>query len=527
MASIFKRKADRNRRDKPYLIAYTDENGRRKVITGSSDKTVSMQIASTKEAEICKRRHGITTAAEDRFTREAKRPIADQVQEYMEHCHHLGMSPRTLGQKRRHLEDWICFVEANRLKDVTDGAFSKYLHRKKDEGKSARTVNHHRSDVMAFLNWCVKTGRIPQNPLKVVPKLDEDADRRRVRRPLCDEELARLLDVAAEQDKKNGTRHPPRRIIYLLAAMTGLRRNELKQLRWHDYDEEAEALRIRIGVGKAKREDLVALHSQVSEALRELKSQGAQPTDNIFKSVPTIITFYKDLARAREAWIAEGATKAEQESKRQSTFLAKFDEEGRVVDFHAMRTTLGTRLALQGVAPQLAQRIMRHSDYRTTLQHYTVLGLADTAKAINQLPEIGGTGQAELRATGTDGRAAPGAARRAQNTALCGATPRPSGQPKASGSSATLPKQPPLDASLSAELHQLATALGEHRVMGLEPSTFSHVGCKPSESSIWGQMVYAFVPSARTRGYRWCPCSIQLRGVLRKQLGQPRGNADF
>ena len=61
-----------------------------------------------------------------------------------------------------------------------------------------------------------------------------------------------------------------------------------------------EALRIRIGVGKAKREDLVALHSQISEALRALKSQGVRPTYNIFKSVPTIITFYKDLARARE-----------------------------------------------------------------------------------------------------------------------------------------------------------------------------------------------------------------------------------
>ena len=258
--------------------------------------------------------------------------------------------------------------------------------------------------------------------------------------------------------------------------MTGLRKNEIKQLRWHDYDEEAEALRIRMGVGKAKREVLVALHSQVSEAWRDLKSQGAQPTENIFKSVPTIITFYKDLARAREAWIGEGVTKAERESKRQTTFLAKFDAEERVVDFHAMRTTLGTRSALQGVAPQLAQRIMRHSDYHTTWQHYTVLGLADTAKAINQLSEIGGTVETELLATGTDGHAAPGAARRVQNTALYGTTPRPSDQPRESGGSAPLPQQPLQDASLSADLRLLATALAEQRVKGLEPSTFSLEG---------------------------------------------------
>ena len=70
------------------------------------------------------------------------------------------------------------------------------------------------------------------------------------------------------------------------------------------------------------------------------------------------------------------------------------------LDLHAMRTTLGTNLARAGVAPQIAQRIMRHADYRTTLKHYTVLGLTDTSKAISQLPSI--QGPQRTLATGTD-----------------------------------------------------------------------------------------------------------------------------
>ena len=54
-----------------------------------------------------------------------------------------------------------------------------------------------------------------------------------------------------------------------------------------------------------------------------------------------------------------------------------------------MRTTLGTQLARHGTKPQVARQIMRHSDYKTTLKHYTVLGLDDTAGAINQIPDIG------------------------------------------------------------------------------------------------------------------------------------------
>ena len=46
-------------------------------------------------------------------------------------------------------------------------------------------------------------------------------------------------------------------------------------------------------------------------------------------------------------------------------------------------------LARQGTKPQVAREIMRHSDYKTTLAHYTMLGLSDTAGAINELPDIG------------------------------------------------------------------------------------------------------------------------------------------
>ncbi len=76
------------------------------------------------------------------------------------------------------------------------------------------------------------------------------------------------------------------------------------------------------------------------------------------------------------------------------------DDEGRGIDLHAMRTTLGTQLARAGVTPQVAQRIMRHSDYRTTLKHYTVLGLVDTSAAMNRLPGVASERQVQA-ATGT------------------------------------------------------------------------------------------------------------------------------
>jgi hypothetical protein len=45
-------------------------------------------------------------------------------------------------------------------------------------------------------------------------------------------------------------------------------------------------------------------------------------------------------------------------------------------------------LARQGIGPQVAQRIMRHSDYRTTAKHYVRLELTDTAAAVGALPSL-------------------------------------------------------------------------------------------------------------------------------------------
>jgi hypothetical protein len=48
---------------------------------------------------------------------------------------------------------------------------------------------------------------------------------------------------------------------------------------------------------------------------------------------------------------------------RPKTRIVTEDDEGRVIDLHALRTTLGTQLARSGIAPQIAQRIMRHAEY--------------------------------------------------------------------------------------------------------------------------------------------------------------------
>ena len=78
------------------------------------------------------------------------------------------------------------------------------------------------------------------------------------------------------------------------------------------------------------------------------------------------------------------------------------DTAGRRLDFHSLRGTFATNLAMAGVSPKAAQELMRHSDINLTMRTYTQLSLIDVASDLNKLPSLP-TGEPQtLRATGTD-----------------------------------------------------------------------------------------------------------------------------
>lgn len=98
----------------------------------------------------------------------------------------------------------------------------------------------------------------------------------------------------------------------------------------------------------------------------------------------------KDLDRAREEWIEEAKTTAETKKRKRSSFLQSLDEQGRCVDFHALRKTFITNLSLSGASPKTAQTLARHSDINLTMNIYTMLGLGDQASAVEALPAVPG-----------------------------------------------------------------------------------------------------------------------------------------
>ncbi len=370
---------------RPYRITWYDEKGERKTLnTHVNEQAVARRMLDDRVSRVQMLKDGIVDADAERMESQAKRPLVSHVSEYLEYCEHQRNAKRNISQKRSHLVELIEHQSLLLLADLTPEALQRHLVQRQDaRGSSARTWNHVRQNVLAFANWCVKHGRLAKNPLSVVPKLDEQADRRKVRRPLTGDELRRLFDVA---------RPVGRLAWYACAYYAGLRKGDLQRLQWSDVD--FDAMTLTISGGKAKRVDVLSMHATLATILMEqLEQTPAIGSAKVFRTAVTDATRRRDFERAG---------------------IPHTNEDGHIADLHALRTTLGTDLARNSVAPQIAQKIMRHANYQTTLQHYTVLGLTDTAGALAQLPDVALQSAAM---TGTDG-VAPVRARGALSGAI-------------------------------------------------------------------------------------------------------------
>ncbi len=284
----------------------------------------------------------------------ACRPVLEHLSQYCRYITARGRSAKYV----RNVKMWVarpvreCGWET--LRDITPASFMLW---RSAQSAAPKTLNQYLGAANSCINWLKDAGRTMHNPLATVKPVETAGRERRVRRALTDDEVLRLL-VASP-------RHRP---VYLVALMTGLRRNELKELRWSDVDLDSArpVLRVRASTTKNKKAAVIPLRDDLVVELRAIRPASMGPDRRVFhRRIPRMPEFRADLKRAK---------------------IAGTDEQGRRVDFHALRHTLGTNLSRYGVAPRSAMEIMRHSDMRLTQRAYTDVSRLPLDEAMEKLP---------------------------------------------------------------------------------------------------------------------------------------------
>jgi integrase len=284
----------------------------------------------------------------------AQRPLSEHLRDFLGDMRRRGKSQKYLANLEFRVGRLIAECCWRTSGAVSADSFQTWM-RGHPELKD-KTANDYLEAARCFFNWLVKLGRAGTNPLLAVEKAKTKGGKAAEVRAFSDDEMVRLLPVADE-----------RKTIYLMAAHTGLRRGELAALKWGDVHLDAVTpfVGVRASTTKNGKAAEMRLLPELVAALAELKTNEARDDEAIFKNIPRIERFYRDLEKAG---------------------IRLKDGQGRKALFHSLRHTFGTNLARGGVASRVAMALMRHSDRRLTDKIYTDENLLGTWAAFDHLP---------------------------------------------------------------------------------------------------------------------------------------------
>jgi integrase len=344
-------------------------------------------MARAAESEAAKIRAGLI----DPFKVHRNRPIDDHLTDYLGFLRSEGSTAKHVSTTGARIRTMLAGTGAKRLSDLDAIRVSDWLARQRKGGMSAQTSNHYLQRIRSSSLWLVRHGRMPSNPLAPLAPVNVKTDRRHDRRVLTQEEFDALIRATRSAEPFRGLSGDDRAMLYLVATYTGLRAAELASLTPAGFDLDADqpTVRVRAGYTKNGEEAVVPLRPDLREQLRSYLSGRAVHAPVWPRS-----------------WVNRSAEMLRADLKRVG--IPYVDSNGRYRDFHALRHRFGSELARANVPPKVAQTLMRHSTITLTMDHYSHVGLYDTAGALDKLPPLPGRGDpteaAAARATGTDGR---------------------------------------------------------------------------------------------------------------------------
>ena len=246
-------------------------------------------------------------------------------------------------------------------------------------GRTGNTHDKVASMLRVLGKWLKRRGHLPTNVLDDIEC--RGGPRGTGQRALNATELRAMFKAARAMEISDKRPRAARSVIYLAAALTGLRYGELKHLRWeHVVLDGSPRLELSAeqGAQKVRRAGVVLpLAPELAQALRAWKpasiAQASQKgTDAaragfVFPLMPSHHSVDEDMARAG---------------------VAKRDARGKAASFHSTRKFLATQLRRGGVDVAIRKKMMRHDSEHLTTGTYDDAEVGELAAALGTVPKL-------------------------------------------------------------------------------------------------------------------------------------------
>jgi integrase len=375
---------------KNWHYRFIDADGNQVGRKGCPDRRATEGMAAAAEAEAANIKHGFIDPKARAYREHEARPLADHLADWHAFLVGKGSTANHANLSRNRVDRLIDLSRAQKISDLSPSRVQAALKAVRDAGGSLRSVHHYMRVVKGFSRWLWRDGRVREDALAHLTSLNPDADRRHERRALTPEEQAGLIRAAEAGTVVLNTSGADRAALYRLALGTGFRANELRSLTPEAFhlDGEPPTVTVAAAYSKRRRDDVQPIRLDLAEALRHWLASKA-PGRPVFGRLTThtSLMIQADLEAAG---------------------IAYRDGSDRVADFHALRHSFITSLAMSKAPVKVIQSLARHSTPTLTLGIYAHVGLYDQTSALDALPTTNPAGPATepatLAATGTQGK---------------------------------------------------------------------------------------------------------------------------
>ena len=356
--------------------------GKRKQIPLSENKGTSQKLLARLQGE----QDNLKALGLDDRSKRRTEPLKAHISAYQEHLTSKGSSPRHIRQVIGEIQRVSNSLKAHRISDLSSDKIQSLLERWRDVGipkanlrhkpkpLSRESSNHYTRSLRAFSRFLWHSEVTDTDILRGLRILNSRPDRRHVRRALSDTEISRLIRETETRGETIIGRGwtmtgEDRAMLYRVAVFTGLRASELRSLMPESVDLDLGIIRLAAASAKNRSDAVIPIHHSLLEALKP---------------------WIADRPKGQPLWPGRWHTMGASMIRRDLALvdIPYRDSQGRIYDFHAMRSQFITGLARAGVHPATAQRLARHSSVELTLGVYTKLGDDTLREALADVPGL-------------------------------------------------------------------------------------------------------------------------------------------
>jgi integrase len=235
------------KRGQTWWMSFTYRGRQVRKSTETSNKKLAEKIYHKVLGEIAERRWFEKLPGEEK-------PFTEMIAKYLKEHSARNKTPKSHDRDRQLANHLIRFFGDSMLTEITPRSISEYKVRRRDEGASPRTINYELALMSHAFNIAIKEWEwLKDNPVR---KVSRERVNNIIERWMTYEEEQKLLNASIEWVQP----------ILILGIETGLRQDELLNLRWSNVDLFRKTLTILEQKNKGK--DTLPLSEKAIEVLK-------------------------------------------------------------------------------------------------------------------------------------------------------------------------------------------------------------------------------------------------------------------